>query len=654
MLAPGLSRCFLCACGLLVSALPLLAACSGSPRTERTAAAATPAWLVERGRQEAALAARSQVVHDFQFADQREASGITFENRVVEDAGKAYKLVHYDHGSGLCAADLDGDSLPDLYFATQLGTNELWKNQGNGRFVNVTAAAGLEMPDAIAVGCSFADIDNDGDPDLFVTTVRHGNRLFANLGNGMFRDITREAGVGYVGHSSGAMFFDYDGDGLLDLFVTNVGVYTSSERGPGGYYVGLSDAFMGHLHPDRAEASILYRNLGGTRFTDVTREVGLVDRSWSGDATTLDVNQDGFPDLYILDMQGADHLWLNEGGKHFRDATARYFPKTPWGSMGVKVFDFDGDSQLDLFVTSMHADMWVDIAAGDWAAEGRKSDPSTVAPGMIAEARGRLFFGNELFANRGGGRFEEVSDSVGVETYWPWGPSVDDLNADGWDDIFIAAGMNFPFRYGINSVLLNEGGHHFLPSEFVVGVEPRLNGATQQVWFTLECNGGDAFNPLCAACAKPGAAAMCQLDSARHLTMMGALGTRAAVMLDLEGDGDLDIVTNEFNGRPQVLVSDLAQRHRDRFHFLEVRLRGTRSNREGLGAAVTVVLPDGRRMLKVLDGKSGYLSQSDLPLYFGLGDADHAGGIEVRWPSGRRQTMVGPINADRTIEVVEP
>ncbi len=303
-------------CGFLVSALPFLAACSGAPRTERAAA-----WLAERARQEAELAARSHVVHDFRFTDQRQASGIMFENRVVDDAGKAYKLVHYDHGSGLCAADVDGDSLPDLYFATQLGSNQLWKNQGNGRFANVTDAATLGMPDAIAVGCSFADIDNDGDPDLFVTTVRHGNRLFENLGSGKFRNITQEAGVGYVGHSSGAVFFDYDGDGLLDLFVTNVGVYTSNAWGPGGYYVGLSDAFMGHLHPERTEASILYRNRGGNRFTDVSREVGLVDKSWSGDATALDVNHDGFPDLYILEMQGGDHLWLNEGGKHFRDAT---------------------------------------------------------------------------------------------------------------------------------------------------------------------------------------------------------------------------------------------------------------------------------------------------------------------------------------------
>jgi enediyne biosynthesis protein E4 len=629
--------------GLLGAVASLVVSC-GAPHT--------PAWLTERARQEADLAAHAKVLHDFRFTDQRQASGITFQNRVVDDAGKAYKLAHYDHGSGLCAADVDGDGLPDLYFVTQLGTNQLWKNLGNGRFADITARAGLTMPDDIAVGCAFADIDNDGDPDLFVTTVRHGNRLFENLGNGTFRDITAQAGVGYVGHSSGAVFFDYDGDGLLDLFVTNVGVYTSNQRGPGGYYVALQDAFAGHLHPERAEASILYHNLGGNRFKDVSREVGLVDLSWSGDATALDINNDGFPDLYILDMQGGDHLWLNEGGKHFRDATAQYFPKTPWGSMGVKVFDFDGDGRLDLFVTSMHPDMWVNVAPGDWAAEGRKADTATVAGGMIPGGKDRFLFGNELFANRGGGRFEEVSDAVGVETYWPWGPSVDDFNADGWDDIFIAAGMNFPYRYGINSLLLNEAGRHFLPSEFVLGIEPRLSG-TEQVWFTLDCNGADRGHPLCSACAHPESMRReCRVDAAGHLTMMAARGTRSAVALDLDGDGDLDIVTNEFNAGPQVLISDLAQRHP--VHFLKVRLRGSHSNREGLGALVTVVLPDGRRILKPLDGKSGYLSQSDLPLYFGLADADHAASIDVRWPSGRTQTVSGPLTSGQTIDVVEP
>ena len=639
----------------LLSAVVLLASCRSDTRARHGTAA--PGWLLARAAQETELATRSSVNHDFQFTDRREQSGITFVNRSVDDAGKAYKKDHYDHGTGVCTADVDGDGRPDLYLVTQLGSDELWRNAGGDRYENVTDRAHLRMPDAIAVACAFADIDNDGDADLFVTTVRHGNRLFENVGRGEFRDITAQAGVGYVGHSSGAVFFDYDRDGLLDLLVINVGVYTSDTRGPGGYYVGLPDAFHGHTHPNRAEASILYRNVRGNRFKDVTREVGFRDLSWSGDASVIDVNDDGFPELYILNMQGANHLWLNEGGKRFRDATRQFFPRTPWGAMGVKAFDFNGDGRLDLFVTDMHSDMWVNIPPGYWHAEALKADTAPAPPDFFPTGKRQFIFGNALFANLGDGRFQDVSDSVGVETYWPWGPSVDDLNADGWDDIFIGAGMNFPHRYGINSVLLNAAGRYFLPSEFLLGVEPRPNGATEQVWFTLDCGGADRAEFFCTACREAGASAFgCRWGkpgsaASDRLTMMGSLGTRSAVVADLDGDGDLDIVTNEFHGPPQVLVSDLAQRQR--VNSIRVRLRGTRSNRQGLGAQVTVVLPEGRRVLKVLDGKSGYLSQSDEPLYFGLGTADHAAGLEVRWPSGRHQMVAGPIAAGRTIEVVE-
>ena len=654
---------------ILLPALIATAACHSAERDKQVAdstraaaeaaraprlAADTPPWLVERAGQERDLAAKSAVYHDFRFTDAIDASGITFVNRIVDDAGKAYKAVHYDHGSGLCAADVDGDGLIDIYFVTQLGTSQLWKNLGGGKFSDITQSSGLNLPDAIGVGCSFADIDNDGLPDLFVTTVRHGNHLFENLGGGKFQDITEKAGVGYVGHSSGAVFFDYDGDGLLDLFVANVGRYTSNEKGRGGYFVGLADAFHGHTHPDRAEASILYHNEGGGKFRDVTSESGLVDRSWSGDAVVIDVNNDGRPDLYVLDMQGENHLWLNVDGKHFRDDTKAYFPKTSWGAMGAKVFDFNGDGRLDLFITDMHSDMFEDIQPGDWHGETTKSDSSRMPAELFPGGKTQFIFGNALFQNggtTGPSTFSEVSDAMGVETYWPWGPSVDDLNADGWDDIFVAGSMNFPFRYSVNSVFLNDAGRHFLPSEFTIGVEPRASGSTE--WFTLDCNGADRAEKSCAVCpTAQGASQGCRETSPGHYMVMGSRGTRSAVIFDVDGDGALDIVTNEFNTKPQLLMSDLAK-HRQ-VNFLNVRLQGTRSNREGLGARVTVVLPDHRRVLKVQDGKSGYLSQSVLPLYFGLDKADHADSIEVDWPSGKHQVVNGPLASRKTVDIVEP
>ena len=153
-------------------------------------------------------AASIRVIHDFHFQDRLAESGITFVQHPTVDFGKYYKAAHYDHGNGVIAGDVDGDGLLDLYFVNQLGRNELCSNLGHGTFRNITNEAGVGVPGRVGVTASFADIDNDGDPDLFVTTVRDGNILFENDGNGHFTDITKAAGLEHVGHSSGVVFFD--------------------------------------------------------------------------------------------------------------------------------------------------------------------------------------------------------------------------------------------------------------------------------------------------------------------------------------------------------------------------------------------------------------------------------------------------------------
>ena len=215
-----------------------------------------PEWMEIRKELQIESKDTLGVFHDFRFSDRLEESGIEFVHRIVDDSGKYWKPVHYDHGNGIAAADVDGDGLEDIYFLNQIGANQLWKNLGRGRFRDLTEVAGVGLADRISVAASFADVDNDGDADLFVTTVRQGNVLFENRGKGRFRDVTSESGLAYSGHSSGSVFFDYDRDGLLDLFVTNVGVYTTDQVGRGGYYVGVDDAFGGHLRPERTEKSL--------------------------------------------------------------------------------------------------------------------------------------------------------------------------------------------------------------------------------------------------------------------------------------------------------------------------------------------------------------------------------------------------------------
>lgn len=599
--------------------------------------------LEKRKAYQATTAQSLRAFRDFHYTNQIESSGITFTHQIVDDAARAYKAVQYDHGNGVAAADVDGDGRIDLYFTSQLGSNELWRNLGGGRFENRTAASNLGLVDQISVAAAFGDYDNDGRPDLYVTTVRHGNHLFHNEGDGRFKDVTAESGLGYVGHSSAAVWWDYDRDGRLDLFVVNTGVYTSGKKGRGGYFEGLEDAFSGHLFPGRTENSVLYRNLGGGRFEDVSRHTGLRDGSWSGEATFTDLDDDGFPELYVANMQGDDHYYRNLGGKRFEDATSAHFPKTPWGATGVKFFDYNQDGLMDLFVTDMHSDMTrqqtEDAVGFQPSLEKRKSEAWCSAQWDETYLQGSTnnVFGNAFYVNQGGGKFAEASDTLGTETYWPWGMSAGDLNADGYPDLFITAGMGYPFRYAINSVLLNDLGKRFHDTEFLLGVEPRKNGRLGKVWFTLDCSGPDAGHSACAG--KTG-----------MVPVPGSFSSRSSAILDLDDDGDLDVVTNEFNDRPQLLISDLSAK--TRVNFVQIRLVGTRSNRDGLGARVSVKAGE-KSWHQFHDGKSGYLAQSSVPLYFGLGPVSELDSVEVRWPSGTIQTMKS-VQANRVVIVTEP
>jgi len=168
---------------------------------------------------------------------------------------------------------------------------------------------------------------------VVVTTVKMGNVLFENLGGGKFRNVSKESGLDYVGHSSGATFFDFDNDGLLDVFVANVGIYTTDKKGRGGYYIGVAGGAMKFTTPERQEASILYKNLGGLKFKEVSKEMNLQHVGTCGDAGFGDVNEDGFPDLYVLNMEGPNKFYENQKGKGFVEKAQSYFPRTPSGAM---------------------------------------------------------------------------------------------------------------------------------------------------------------------------------------------------------------------------------------------------------------------------------------------------------------------------------
>ena len=351
-------------------------------------------------------------------------------------------------------------------------------------------------------------------------------------------------------------------------------------------------------------------------------------------------------------MQGDDAYYQNQNGKRFIRMDREVFPKTSWGAMGIKMFDWNNDGLLDIYITDMHSDMGENIGV---EREKDKSEISAAAKvvrggfGTGGESDDDLshetsVYGNSFFEQQSPGVYEEISDRIGAENYWPWGLSAGDINADGFQDVFIASSMNFPFRYGVNSVLLNENGERFRDAEFILGVEPRRDQLSAVRWFTLDCDDEKDARVWNWDSACGGRSGLVEI--------WGARGSRASVIFDLDNDGDLDIVTNEFNTEPMVLVNNLTSVS-DQTRYLKVGLTGTKSNRSGIGARVELTTDRGT-YVQVMDGKSGYLSQSSMPLYFGLGDAVKIEEIRVSWPSGKEQVVAEPAKMNTLLEIKEP
>jgi len=571
------------------------------------------------------------------FQDRAQQAGISFvmHNLPNEQGEQRFRINLYDHGSGLAVGDYDNDGRDDIYFLNQHGPNALYRNKGDGTFEDVTAKAGVAMPGKVSVGATFADYDNDGREDLFVTTTRGGNVLFHNRGDGTFEDVTAKAGVTHVGHSQTAVFFDYDNDGLLDLFLTNTAHWTTDTfDSVNGNYEGK--ASLPALQNSPIEHNILYHNNGNGTFTDVTDKSGLAGRGWAGDVAVFDYDGDGFLDVFVPSMFGRGQLYRNNGDGTFTDVTAQTLGATPHGAIGSKVFDYDGDGRLDLYVVDMHSDMWMgldsqhsseQLATQNQNRRFHSPDGPTAneaAPAFVQNKRAEfgahgesynaLVFGNALYRNLGDGKFAETDTVAGLETFWPWGIATGDFDNDGHEDVFITAGMGYPFYYWPDQLMMNSGNGTFVDRAKQLGVEPPSGGDYQE-------------KPIAGKQA--------------------ARSSRSAAVADFNGDGRLEIVTNNFNDRPYFFANVFPRKN-----YLELRLTGTRSNRDAIGALARLWI--GKTvMVRQVNPAGGYLAQSSKVLHFGLGDANAVDSVQIRWPRGAIQTLTKPrINA--LTPVLEP
>ncbi len=368
----------------------------------------------------------------------------------------------------------------------------------------------------------------------------------------------------------------------------------------------------------------------------MTAKAGLKGKGWAGDVALLDYDDDGRPDVLITCMFGPSQLYRNNGNGTFMDVTLATLGRTPFGGVGARAFDFDNDGRMDLFIVDMHSDMWMDIDydhktlpdAREWARKkpqylGEPGGPPNPAGKEMERERGRqigynpdeVFYGNGLYRNLGGGKFEEVSDRAGAETFWPWSIGTGDFDNDGYEDAFLAAGMGYPFYYWPNSLLMNNGNGTFTDRAAALGIEPPARGR----WLDTKIRG--------RACAR---------------------SSRCSAVADFDGDGRLDILVNNFNDHPYYFGNGMPRRN-----YVAFTLQGTRSNRDAIGAVVRLYA--GKEvMTRQVSPVGGYLSQSYRTLHFGLGDRDRIDRVEVTWPRGLRQRIENPaINQKHSVKEPE-
>ena len=528
------------------------------------------------------------------FEDIAQKAGVHF---VTENSPTPEKHQPETMPAGIALFDYDGDGLLDIYLVNgavmpslvKTGPkyeNRLFRNDGNGTFTDVTARAGVGGA-GYGMGAAAGDYDNDGRPDLFLANV-NGNQLFHNNGNGTFTDVTGKAGLsgatrdGRKMWSISAGWFDYNNDGLLDLFVVN---YVAWDPHFEPACTGLNG--RGYCHPGSFAPlpNTLYRNNGDGTFTDVSAETCISAVLGKGMGVVFaDYDGDGFLDIFVANDNSPNLLFHNLGGKRFEEVglpagVAFNDEGAALAGMGADFRDLNNDGLPDIWHTAIENETF---------------------PLLINQGKGQ-------FANAG--QESRLANLTRLMSGWSNGAV--DLDNDGWKDRVVARGnvmdnieeISRHFRYAEpNSVFRNLG-----------------NGQFADVSATA---GADFTRPA---------------------------PYRGLAYGDLDNDGRVDLVVTALGG-PVRVFRNVTETHN---HWILLKLVGTKSNRMGIGAQIRVTTDDGRKLYNEATTSTGYAASSDPRVHFGLGASHVIREVEIGWPSGTRQ-MLRDVAADRVVEVTEP
>ena len=510
------------------------------------------------------------------FKDIAEKAGINFE--IVSGEKNVKKYIIETTGTGVAIFDYDNDGWPDIFFVngTILGklpkgtepTNHLYRNNHDGTFTDVTEKAGLRAS-GWGQGVCVGDYDNDGLDDFYVTYYGK-NRLYHNRGNGTFEEVAAAAGVAGTGNrwGTGCAFVDYDRDGLLDIVVANYvdfDLASTPAPGEGASCTWKGVAVMCGPRGLKGSTNVLYHNLGNGKFADVSQESGVTKTTghYCFSVSTLDYDEDGWPDIYIACDSTPSILYHNNQNGTFADTAivagaAFNDDGREQAGMGSTVGDFNGDGHLDIFKTNF------------------SDDTST------------------LYRNNADGTFSDQTFPAGFGAntqYLGWGAAFFDFDNDGWPDLLLVNGHVYP-----------EVDKYKLGSDYE---EPRV----------LYHNGGNGAFTDVSNSSGPG--------------ILTKASGRGLAIGDLWNNGKLAAVIANLGTRPSLLVNEMSYPN----HWVGIKTVGTKSNRDGIGARVSLKI--GKRIFvdEVRSGSS-YNSSSDLRIHFGLGNAAEIDSLQVRWTSG--------------------
>ncbi len=576
------------------------------------------------------------------------ATGLDFTNAIAGARHLANQQLL--DGSGVTAADIDGDGRVDVFFAGLGGASGLWRNLGDWHFANVTAAAfgtGGPLATLDATGCAFADLDGDGSPDLVVNSHGQGTHVFLNDGHGRFHPRPPVLNAGRGGRT--VAIGDVDGDGWPDLYIANSRVRTMAdqpnarptfrtERGRAEVVAidgrpatapDLTNRFVVNARggvDELGEPDVLYRNLGGTNLAEVPWTGGAfldadgaalrsAPLDWGLAAMFRDLDGDGRPDLYVAnDFEGADRIWWNEsrpGEIRFRAGPRRGLRHTSLSSMGVDMADVDRDGHDDVLVVDM---LGRDHRQRLTQREGRpapETDPSD--PDAVPQQEA-----NVLQMGRGDRTFAETAAFAGVQASdWSWTPAFLDVDLDGWEDLLVTTGQ---WRS---------------PRDLDVAAEVRRMRQTRRMTdaelFAMRLKLPRLDTPN-VAFRNDGHGRFVEAGQDWGFDTPGV--KHGMCLADLDGDGDADVLVNQLNG-PALVYRNEATAPR-----VAIRLRGDGGNRRGIGARIRVTPRDGPLPVQTQEITAGgrYLSGDDAERTFAARGTESLS-IRVRWPDGRESVV---------------